>query len=243
MDKLVIMNDLEKFFWNDSDRYIHKWSNYFKYYDRYFDRFRNKNVRVLEIGVYKGGSLQMWKSYFGKDSLIVGMDIDGECLNYVEEGIEVFIGDQGNINDLSALVNKYKNFDIIIDDGSHLTNHQIFTFEYLYDYVNAGGIYLVEDVMTSYWTNWITSDITFVEYSKKIIDDLAMYHVINGNPTCIINGNSTCVENEEPLVTKYTKSLDGIYFHNSMVFFEKSDSLIHKPVCIFSVGMRQGKIN
>jgi 23S rRNA U2552 (ribose-2'-O)-methylase RlmE/FtsJ len=215
------MNDLENFFWNNSDRYLVKWSNYFKYYDRYFNKFRNKDVRILEIGVYKGGSLQMWKNYFGKDSLIVGMDIDSQCLNYVEDKVDIFIGNQADVNDLGELVSKYKKFDIIIDDGSHKTDHQISTFEYLYDYVNDGGVYLVEDTHTSYWSDWITSDITFVDYAKKMVDDLTMYHVNDGK-----------------LLTKYTQSLSGIYFHDSMIFFEKSDELVGKPCGVFSEKMR-----
>jgi cephalosporin hydroxylase len=218
------MNDLENFFWNDSERFIQKWTHYFKYYDRYFNKFRNRNVKILEIGVFKGGSLQMWKNYFGQNGFIVGMDIDYKCLNYVEDKVQVFIGDQGNVNDLSALVEKYGKFDIIIDDGSHLTNHQISTFEYLYDYVNDGGVYLVEDTHTSYWPSYINSDITFVEYAKKIIDDLTMYNVNDGKS-----------------VTKYTQSLSGIYFHDSMVFFEKSDNLITKPSHIFSENMKYAK--
>lgn len=215
------MNDLENFFWNNSDRYLIKWTHYFKYYDRYFNRFRNEDIRILEIGVNRGGSLQMWKNYFGKNSFIVGMDIDCECLNYVEENVEVFIGDQSDTGDLSELVKKYGMFDIIIDDGSHKTRDQITAFEYLYDYVKYGGVYLVEDVHTSYWAEWINSDITFVDYAKKMVDDLTMYHVNDGK-----------------FVTKYTQSLNGIYFHDSMIFFEKSDQIVVKPCSVFSEKMR-----
>lgn len=218
------MNDLEKFFWQESDRYINKWTNYFRYYDRYFCGYRNRPIKLLEIGVSKGGSLQMWRNYFSKESLIVGMDIDVECINYNGEGIEIFIGDQSNVNDLSELVNKYKSFDIIIDDGSHVHTHQIETFKYLYDYLNMGGTYLVEDTHTSYWTGFKNESPSFIEFSKDIIDDLTAYHANDGH-----------------VVNNYTKSLSGIYFHDSMVFFEKSGVVIEPARNVFSVGMKNSQ--
>jgi 23S rRNA U2552 (ribose-2'-O)-methylase RlmE/FtsJ len=215
------MNDLEKFFCQRSDKLINKWSHYFNFYDRYFNKYKNKPIKILEIGVYKGGSLQMWQDYFDKGSLIVGMDINNECINYSGDNIEIFIGDQSNIDDLGKLVKKFGNFDIIIDDGSHMNSHQIKTFEFLYDYVNAGGIYLVEDTHTSYMNKYKDIKETFTEYSKKIIDDLTAYHFVQTNS-----------------VSKHTKNTSGIHFHDSLVFFEKSESVIEKPTPVKSVGMK-----
>lgn len=218
------MNDFENFFWRESDRCIHKWSNYFKFYDKYFQKYKNRPIKLLEIGVNEGGSLQMWQSYFNKSSLIVGMDINPNCIGCGDYNIKIFIGDQSNVNDLEKMVNEYGTFDIIIDDGSHVHSHQTFTFEYLYDYLNAGGTYLVEDTHTSYWSDWKQTNETFMEYSKRIVDDLTAYH-----------------KYDDKFVTKYTRTLAGIYFHDSMVFFEKSEKLIEKPNVFYSVGMRYNK--
>lgn len=215
------MNDLENFFWKKSDRCIYKWSSYFEFYDKYFKIFRQKKCKILEIGVCKGGSLQMWRDYFGKESLIVGMDVDQECISYTDEGIDIFIADQSNTDHLTKFVEKYGKFDIIIDDGSHLNSHQIKTFEFLYDYLNEGGIYLVEDTHTSYWDEYKDTNQTFTEFAKKIIDDLTAYH-----------------SRQNDSITKYTKNTSGIYFHDSMIFFEKSKDIINKPARIFSVGMK-----
>ena len=85
------INDLEKYFRNNEDRLIHKWNHYFDIYDRHFSRFRNKEIVILEIGLSHGGSLQMWKNYFGKDAKIYGIDIEPKCKDLEEENIEIFI--------------------------------------------------------------------------------------------------------------------------------------------------------
>lgn len=216
------MNDLEKFFWKKSDRLIWKWTSYFKFYDKYFQKFRNKNIKVLEIGIYKGGSLQMWQDYFGKDALIVGMDINPECAAYSGEKIEVIIGDQSNKNDLAKLTEKYGKFDIIIDDGSHVNEHQIASFEYLFDYLNDDGVYLVEDTMGSHDLPDFPIEKNFISYSKKILNSLSDHF---WDPT-------------KHSSTKYTKCLEGVYFHFGMVFFEKSKNPLVRPAMIHSVGMR-----
>ena len=64
------MNDLEKYFRQNDKRLIHKWAHYFDVYDRHFSKYRNKEIVVLEIGVSQGGSLQMWRNYFGTDAQI-----------------------------------------------------------------------------------------------------------------------------------------------------------------------------
>ena len=216
------MNDLEKFFWKQSDRYIWKWTPYFKFYDKYFSKFRNKKCKILEIGVYKGGSLQMWQNYFGQDALIVGMDINPECSAYSENKIEIFIGDQSSKVDLSKLVEKYGKFDVIIDDGSHVNEHQIASFEYLIDYLNDDGVYLVEDTMGSYDLPDLPIENNFVSFAKKISNHLSD-HFWNS---------------EKHGLTKYTHCIEGVHFHFGMIFFEKSKFPIEKPSMIFSVGMR-----
>ena len=73
------MNELEKYFFSNTGNLIHKWRHYFEIYDRHFSRYRGSDVHVLEIGAYQGGSLQMWKHYFGPSAQIYGVDINPEC--------------------------------------------------------------------------------------------------------------------------------------------------------------------
>src|SRR5882757_8118386 len=107
--------DFEWMFRHHVGRRVDKWRHYFQIYDRHFDRFRGKRIRVLEIGVDHGGSLQIWKNYFGADATIVGLDIDPRCAEYAEDQIEVRIGNQADV----ALLKSLGQFDIVIDDGSH----------------------------------------------------------------------------------------------------------------------------
>src|SRR5687767_10929859 len=90
------MNDLEKYFRQNNKRLIHKWGHYFDVYDRHFARFRGKEITILEIGVSQGGSLQMWKNYFGDKAKIYGIDINPHCKELEEENIKIFIGSQSD---------------------------------------------------------------------------------------------------------------------------------------------------
>lgn len=66
---------LHKYFLNNADKRLHKWMHYFDIYERHFSRFRDKAPVMIEIGVFGGGSLSMWKAFFGKDARIIGIDI------------------------------------------------------------------------------------------------------------------------------------------------------------------------
>jgi hypothetical protein len=122
-------------------RQIDKWAHYFPIYERHFARYVNCGPRVLEIGIDHGGSLQMWKQYFGRDAEIVGVDVDPRCKEYEEDRIEIHIADQCKLPDLGM-------FDIIIDDGSHICAHQSITFRNLWP--KTGGVYLIEDCHNGY---------------------------------------------------------------------------------------------
>ena len=99
VSKATPLGDLESWFRQGKPVNIHKWQHYFEIYERHFTPFRGKAVKVLEIGVYKGGSLAMWRSYFGSGSIIVGLDIDPTCKQFEKafDNIHVRIGDQGVI--------------------------------------------------------------------------------------------------------------------------------------------------
>ncbi len=204
----VYQNDLEKFFLENKSRPINKWLHYFEYYDRHFSRFRNKKVRILEIGVFLGGSLNMWRSYFGPEAFILGVDIDSSCTQYAGENIKIEIGDQADPLFLEYLKGKYAPFDIIIDDGGHMMVQQITSFKFLFEHLNNGGIYLVEDLHTSYWKEYMGGyrcGRTFIEYAKGLIDELNYAHIrkiVSFSPDRL-------------------GFLSGLHFYDSMLFIEK----------------------
>lgn len=162
-------NDLLDYFMNNQDKGIDKWLHYFEVYDRHFSKFRGKSPTILEIGVAQGGSLQMWKSYFGPGTVVIGLDIDENCKSLEEEDIHVHIGDQADKKFLEEVINKYPKIDIVLDDGGHFMNQQITSFQELYPHLSENGVYLCEDTHTSYLPEYdggLLKKGTFMEMAK-----------------------------------------------------------------------------
>lgn len=194
------MNPLLKWFNETESNKASKWSHYFDIYDFWFNRYRNKQLRMLEIGIWNGGSLQMWKHYFGEQAQIVGLDINPQCKKFEEQQIEVVIGDQTDIELLKSL----GEFDIILDDGGHTMSQQLTSFVTLYNQTKNDGIYMVEDTHTSYMPDYIDQELTFIDYAKASVDKL--HDEWHGNKTMSGFG----------AVTK------GVHFYDSIVVFEKN---------------------
>ncbi len=202
------MNDLEKYFRQNDNKLIHKWMHYFDIYDRHFSRFRNKEIIILEIGVSQGGSLQMWKNYFGDKAKIYGIDVDPKCKDLEEENVEIFIGSQADRKFLRQIVQKVPKFDILIDDGGHTMRQQKVSYEELFHHVKDDGVYLCEDLHTSYWLAYAGGHRrrgTFIEYSKKFIDYLNAHHS----------------EQRSLKVNEFTKSVDSMHYYDSILVIEK----------------------
>ena len=142
--------DLSKIFnLYDTDKAEH---GYTQIYQSYFKDIKDKELNILEIGVADGKSLNAWSDYF-KNSTIIGIDIKN--INIKEKKIDkknihFYKGSQTDEKFLAELVKKYKKFDIIIDDGSHYPKDVIKSFKILFNALNIGGMYFVEDMQTSY---------------------------------------------------------------------------------------------
>jgi Methyltransferase domain len=209
------MNDLEKCFTENTGRQIHKWKHYFEIYDRHFGRFRGTDVHVVEFGVDHGGSLQMWKQYFGPKARIFGVDINPHCKKLSGEQIEIFIGDQEDRSFLKSLAKQIPRIDILIDDGGHTMPQQINTFEELFPYVDEKGVYLCEDLHTSYWPGsggGYKMRGTFIEYSKNFIDYIHAWHSVQPGRLS---------------VTEFTKTVHSLHYYDSILVIEKRP--IEKP--------------
>jgi hypothetical protein len=125
---------------------LRKWRHYFPIYERHFNKFRGSEVHVVEIGVFSGGSLDMWSFYFGDKAHIYGVDIEPACRVYERPGIRIFTGDQSDPNFWQRFLREVPEVDIIIDDGGHLASQQIPTLEALLPHLRPGGVYLCEDL-------------------------------------------------------------------------------------------------
>jgi hypothetical protein len=177
--KALSSNPLYAFFTaNRGGNPLDKWIHYFEIYDRHLARYRGRPVRVLEIGVYRGGGLEMLRHYLGPEAYLVGIDIDEVALA-AARGYEVELGDQADPEFLRRVSQKHGPFDVVIDDGGHTMLQQIASVETLFPLLNEGGTYLVEDCHTSYWPAYADQGPdgqTFIDWVKDRIDDLNAYH-------------------------------------------------------------------
>lgn len=125
---------------------IWKWMHYFDIYQRHFHRFAGRDVHVLEVGIHSGGSLSMWREYFGKGCHVYGVDIEAACMAYSDERTKVFIGDQADRAFWAKVKNAVPTIDILIDDGGHHPEQQRITLEEMLPHIRPGGVYLCEDI-------------------------------------------------------------------------------------------------
>lgn len=200
------MNLWQDFKTNDQ-KLIHKWVHYFPIYERHLAPFRNRTITVLEIGVFKGGSLQMWQRFLGPMATIVGIDINPECKQHEEPGIHVRIGDQSDPRFLQSLIDEFGTFDIVIDDGSHRMQHLLKSFEFLYPRIAKNGLYIAEDLHTCYWPEYgggLDQPDSFVNVSKSLVDKL--------------NADHSRGQVESDFFARHTF---GISFYDSVIVFER----------------------
>jgi hypothetical protein len=133
----------------NTDKVTHH--EYHKYYEPVLKPFYNSYGSIVEIGLGTGVSLPMWKNLF-KYAHIYGVDKEYE--NRGDDRHTIYKADQSNVNDLNNLKKSLtdKNVFFINDDGSHIPEHQLLTFNTLFPIVAEGGFYIIEDIETSYWT-------------------------------------------------------------------------------------------
>lgn len=175
--------DMERLFHAHDGRLAHKWWHYLAVYDRLIGPYRHgfadgsggcRPLRFLEIGVSQGGSQQLWRKFLGPDAIIFGVDVDPACVGVSDGMSEIRIGSQADAAFLAGVVDEMGGVDIVIDDGSHIGDHQRVSFEALFPRVSDGGLYLVEDTHTSYWPEWkggLGRRGTAIELAKDLVDD------------------------------------------------------------------------
>jgi hypothetical protein len=140
-------NELSAFFYSRTEgRGIWKWPHYFQAYDRHLRKFVGREVHVVEIGIYSGGSLDMWHHYFGTGCRVYGVDLQEACKSYENATTQIFIGDQSDRSLWETVKARVPVVDVLIDDGGHRPEQQIATFEAMLSHLAPGGVYICEDI-------------------------------------------------------------------------------------------------
>ena len=168
----------EAFFTNEHQTAT-KWLHYLAIYDRIFGKYVDQPIRFLEIGVCWGGSMNLWRKFFGEQATIFGVDIDPKCSEYNGISGQVRIGSQDDPAFLRSVVEEMGGVDVILDDGSHIGRHQRASFEALFPLLADGGLYVIEDLHSAYWADYeggTGRPGTAIEYLKDKIDAMHRHY-------------------------------------------------------------------
>lgn len=212
----------------DSDKARHH--GYDRYYDRLLGPLRNKKVRLVEIGVEKGRSLRTWQVYFGKKAQIYGIgygnfqekkqeDCSDAQATQINDDItgqicKIYRGDQGDTAFLQYFVDQTGgNYDVFIDDGSHLPSHQLISFEFLWPHISPGGVYIIEDIETNFWRMHKASSVYGYTFEKE--------HSIMPNFMKVVNAvNREYLCGESGLKSLYD-DIESIQFGQNVIILRK----------------------
>ena len=192
-----------------------KWSSYFDVYETFFSKYRDQKPVIVEVGIQGGGSMQMWKAYFGEGAKIYGIDIDKGVQNLPLEGVHITIGDQSSPEFWVDFLKDIEPIDCFIDDGGHTMTQQILTLQMAWPKIKDGGVYICEDTHTSYWGKFgggLESPDSFISFSKRLIDLIHCEH---------FGGGAT--QEQLPF-----KDLGSIHFFNSQVVLIKGKPLFSR---------------
>jgi len=197
-------------FFAQTDRGVHKWGHYLPAYERQFGQYVGQPVRFLEIGVFYGGSLEMWRRYLGPQATIFGIDVDPRSRVADSQDHPVRVGSQADAAFLRSVVDEMGGIDVVLDDGSHKADDQRVSFETLFPLLADGGLYSVEDLHTSYWRRHYRGGYrrrgTFIEVAKDLVDGMHAWYY----------------KRPAPRLGRIAKTeIESVCFYDSMVFIAK----------------------
>ena len=194
-----------------------KYDTYFQTYEEMFSKYVGKKITFVEVGVLQGGSLFMWKEYFGKDARIIGIDLHPNAKELEKHGFEIYTGSQSDKNFWKNFYSKVGKIDILLDDGGHGNDQQIITLSESVNNINDNGIIVTEDVHTSYLKKFGNpSKYSFINYSKYLVD------VVNSRfPEIKINKNND-----------FRKKIYSISFYESLVAIKINSKKSIEPTAL-----------
>lgn len=216
-DKYGFDGELLELYASGTERVVNKWHHYLPLYDRYFARWRNRPFRFLEIGVSRGGSLDLWRRYFGPEAVIFGIDINPKCAAFDGISGQVRIGSQDDPAFLARVVEEMGGIDVVLDDGSHQMPHVHKTFEVLFPKLSYGGTYMIEDLHTAYMRRFgggYRSSDNFFNFTRRMVDDMHRWYHRHGEhrsdlgPECSgihINDSVAVFDKDRPFAPTHSR--------------------------------------
>lgn len=216
-----------------------KWEGYLPVYDRLFAELRDKCSRLLEIGINAGGSLEVYAKYFSSAEVVAGIDINQNCakIQFNDPRIALFIGDATQDSARAVLQKSLQLFDLIIDDGSHQSGDIIRAFLNLVGLLAPGGVYVVEDLHCSYWSEFkggLKHPMSAIAFFKRLIDVVNHEHW-NSGLTVLQYLCEFGIHDVHPESLERIKTIQSIEFHNSICIMRfahfSRERLVGKRIC------------
>ena len=178
--------------------------NFVEVYERFFFQFMHKPIRILEIGIYEGASLELWYKYFTQ-ATIFGIDLSTKA-EYDNDRVTTFIADQSKRANLQRFIDTHGgDFDIIIDDGGHYMNQQQISFGFLFPFVKPGGYYVIEDLHTSIPNIYREFGATQSDSTLSMIENFSRKRMVKKE--IWDNGRELYSEHMTPDETEYLKNI------------------------------------
>ena len=201
-----------------------KYDGYFPVYEKLLQNYRGKAITLVEVGVFNGGSLFMWRQYFGEQARVIGIDLNPDAQAWEDHGFEIYIGDQSKDLFWIEFFSKVGNVDVFIDDGGHTNSQQITTVHHAIQNINDGGILIVEDTHTSYLREFGNpSRYSFLNFAHRIVDS--------------VNSRSFCLKRAH---SKYSSHVHSVHFYESIVAFNIDSSLCRQSLPTSNNGASRG---
>ena len=149
-----------------------KHTNYFDIYDKLLSKYIGKDITFVEIGILDGGSLFMWRDFFGKNARIIGVELNPEATKWREHGFEIYIGNQSDPLFWREFFNEVGNIDVLLDDGGHRNDQQIITVKSSLPHLRDEGLIIIEDTQTSFMKFESFQKYSFVNFLQGKIRSL-----------------------------------------------------------------------
>lgn len=224
------MESLQELYAQHDGRVSQRWSSYLTTLERTLSSRRHESVRMLEIGVQNGGSLEIWARYLRDANVLVGCDIDEACglLTFDDPRIHVVVGDVTDPSVRSTIAQHSQQFDVIIDDGSHRSPDIITAFVTMFPLLAAGGVYIVEDLHCSYYASFgggLFAQRSAMSFLKRLVDVVNEAHWgLDLTPADVLEPLVDGALPEEFLAA--IPSIAGLEFVDSMCIIRRDDGAV-----------------